>query len=705
MKRISALLISITLLFIALPVYPGADAIELPKPEPIYGVEDIGTTPAVLFDVDTGAVIYENNSDRSAKPGSLTVIMTALLLIEDTDPVDWDTPLPALKEVNSSWSRRGAQMGLEKGMTPTRRDLLFALLLEGAADASFVTANIVSGSEAGFVSLMNEKAAEIGMMNTSFDNGFGLGSSGHYTTAYDMSLLTAEAMKSDLFVSSVRESEYTCSEGCGRIRLVNSNTALGSAGCIGLKFGGDSEKEHSVIIAQEAGELKLAAVILEAPYDSAAYSFADRLISAGFSRYATSGGYVSLLPTNAVYIARSGARLYSSPNGTEAEALDENEAVTVCGSHVENGVVWFLAANSGRYLWMKADEAVFSCYTDDILIENGPELSSELSGGDPLRTTAYFTTRHRIASVKLTIALPDGRKEFEAYRFPNVHGWSSLESTSVYYDLSFLVLPAGIYTCTVEVTAEASIPGSTTMVFTKTCSSILSVGADSDCVSYNPNGGDDAPNGECFFDSFTIPNETPTRFGMEFTGWSENPDGGGRIYMPGEAVTREGSLTLYAVWKAAASNWSNDFSVNYIEGLILTGSVSNPAGITGVRVLVEGKSKLFDEYVPCHANEVLPGTLFDLSEVKLDKGDYTISVYASTVGTSLQPVTKTVLSVVPGQEATPAPEGTDEPAPTPAPKDNGGFSFLSIPIAVWFVIGALVVIGLIVAIIVIIKRG
>ncbi|MBQ1892961.1 MAG: hypothetical protein II155_02525, partial [Clostridia bacterium] len=146
MKRISAILLIFALSALMIsPALAGAYNDALPLPEPITGVEDIGSTPALLFDVDTGAVLFDNRSDAGAKPGSLTTVMTALLLIENTDPGEWDTPLKALKEVNSSWSRRGAQMGLEKGMTPTRRDLLNALLLQGAADASFVTSSIISG--------------------------------------------------------------------------------------------------------------------------------------------------------------------------------------------------------------------------------------------------------------------------------------------------------------------------------------------------------------------------------------------------------------------------------------------------------------------------------------------------------------------------------------------------------------------------------
>jgi hypothetical protein len=176
--------------------------------------------------------------------------------------------------------------------------------------------------------------------------------------------------------------------------------------------------------------------------------------------------------------------------------------------------------------------------------------------------------------------------------------------------------------------------------------------------------------------------------------------------MPGDVVQHAGSLTLYAVWKEAQPSWDVDLRVYYTDSLILEGFVKNPGGISGMRLVIEGKDgTVLDETSPVHENEAAPGAVFLTRPVSLNKGDYTVSVYASSIGKPLEIVSQLDLSVKSsGNEATPAPIGSETPAVTPAPSGNG-FNFLSIPIAVWFVIGALVVLGLIAAIIIIIKHG
>ncbi|MBR0134560.1 MAG: D-alanyl-D-alanine carboxypeptidase, partial [Clostridia bacterium] len=184
MKRIIAIAASLIMLLSFGTAFADGLSDPLPPVVPVSVFEDLGETRAVLVDIDSGAILFSRNSDKQAKPGSLTALMTALLLMENTAPADWNVFLPALKEVNSSWSGRGNQMGLEKGDTPSRADLLYGLLLEGAADAAYTTAVLVSGSESEFVSAMNVRARELGMTGTKFDNGYGLGSGGHYTCAY-----------------------------------------------------------------------------------------------------------------------------------------------------------------------------------------------------------------------------------------------------------------------------------------------------------------------------------------------------------------------------------------------------------------------------------------------------------------------------------------------------------------------------------------
>ncbi|MBQ1520190.1 MAG: hypothetical protein IIZ56_01810, partial [Clostridia bacterium] len=130
MKRFCSFIISLILILCLVPAASAeglSDA--LPALEPFTEFSDLGRTRAVLFDLDTGEALYSRNGDSASKPGSLTVIMTALLLIENTPEGEWDDPIPAIKDVGTRWSRRGASIGLEEGETPTRRDLLYGLML------------------------------------------------------------------------------------------------------------------------------------------------------------------------------------------------------------------------------------------------------------------------------------------------------------------------------------------------------------------------------------------------------------------------------------------------------------------------------------------------------------------------------------------------------------------------------------------------
>ena len=704
MKRfisVLAALIIMTCVF-TLPKAEGmTDA--LPPLAPIKGVEDIGSARAVLMDLDTGAVIYEKNSDERAVPGSLTTIMTALLLIEDTAAGDWDTPLPALKAVNSTWTSRGAQMGLQKGDTPTRRDLLYALLLQGSADAAYVTEMLVSGSESDFVDGMNKKAAELGMTETNFGNGYGLGAGNHYTCAHDLALLVRRAMQNDMFSIAVKTKDFTCSAGAREIRLSNTNEMLGSGGCIGVKSGSDSEKAHCVIEAVEAGSLRLCAIVLEASSDSMAMSLAERLIAAGVSSYASEGGYFPTTPTNAYFIAVRDLDL-KSPSGGSAR-VSEGEGMRVCGSFAEpNGDIKYCVFHQGSFYWAKAEDMAFVSFIDDIFIENGEALSREVLTADSFDITTYAVSRHLIKNVSVTLRLPDGTAVLTSSHAPNAHGLCEMSGTSFAEGFESRLLSEGLYYCTVEITAEAFVQGCEPKEIVKTNSSILAVGTGGEVVSYNANAGENAPEGECFFDSFTIPSDVPLRTGYDFIGWNALPDGTGAAYMPCDTVAYDGSLTLYAQWKPAASHWTVEVTALYDTGLQLEGTVRNPAGITSLRLeVITGTETVYDYIVACLANEAEPGRLLLPHAVLHEKGEHTVRLYGSAGGEE-ELLSEQKVEVSREEAAkTPIPSETARPTDT-APK-KPFINLGAVPIVVWFILGAVVVAVLIALMVMIIKRG
>ena len=707
MKRILTFIISIILLLGPLPARAeSAEQGEPPLLPSLEGAVDTGGAKAALIDLDSGAVIYERRGDEAARPGSLTVIMTALLLIENTSADEWDEPISPLAAVNSQWSRRGAQLGLKEGMTPTRRDLLYGLMLTGAADAAFVTETLVAGSEAAFVSLMNEKAAELSMTGTNFANGFGLGSGSHYTCAHDMALLTAYAYGEAAFREACSALEYTLSEGCGGMTIKNTNEALYSPACIGVKSGYDSEKEHCVISAFNYGGLRLCAVVLEAASDSAAYGVAERLAGAGVAAYGSEGGLVSSLPTNAVFRVNTDMALYSAPDGEALRTMAaKGETVRVCASAQTDSGDWLLIYRNEDFLWMRAD-AELLLYADDIVIENGAALSREYAKNESVALDALVSSRHLIKSVSISLYLPSGACAFTGVHEPKAYGVCPLADTALSDSLRRLTLSEGIYICEIEVTAEASCAGCEKETIKKTNRSLLSVGTGGECVSYNANGGEGAPDGECYFGSFTVPQAEPTRFGYEFMGWNSSRDGSGQPFSPGETAMADGSFTLYAAWKKAESAWEANVRALYEGGLILEGTVSNPAGIVGLELEIRnavGQEKQISG--SCRANEVGPGNVLLSSPIALMPGSYTVKLTAVSAEGESSAVCEVAIEV-PDESgiATPAPEETQAPAPT---EDAGKtpFTFASIPIVVWFALGTIVVIILIALIVYIIKHG
>jgi D-alanyl-D-alanine carboxypeptidase (penicillin-binding protein 5/6) len=157
----------------------------------------INARSAILIDSNTGKVLYSKSSLAIMAPASTTKIMTAILTLEKLkmDRIVTVRPEAAAKE--------GTSMHLKIEEKRTVRELLYGLMLQSGNDAAVALAEAVSGSEKNFTALMNQKAKLLGMKNTYFKNASGLPTIGHYTTAYDMAVLTRYAMKNPAFTAIV----------------------------------------------------------------------------------------------------------------------------------------------------------------------------------------------------------------------------------------------------------------------------------------------------------------------------------------------------------------------------------------------------------------------------------------------------------------------------------------------------------------------
>ncbi len=189
---------------------------------------------AVLIDAQTGRVLFEHNKDEKLPMASTTKIMTALLTLEEENLDEYFTVDPKAITVE------GSSMGLKPGDKVTLRTLAAGMLLASGNDGANAAAVEISGSISAFVKLMNDRAKELGMVNTSFETPSGLDGESHYSTAYDMAILAQEALKNPDFTAICSQSSMQLMYGNPPYSrtLYNHNRLLKTyKGAAGVKTG------------------------------------------------------------------------------------------------------------------------------------------------------------------------------------------------------------------------------------------------------------------------------------------------------------------------------------------------------------------------------------------------------------------------------------------------------------------------------------
>ncbi|WP_170007521.1 D-alanyl-D-alanine carboxypeptidase family protein [Bacillus fonticola] len=168
----------------------------------------VSSEAAILMDQKSGRILFQKNAFEKRKIASITKIMTAILAIE-SGKLD-----NKVKPSDNAIGTEGSSLYLTKEDRLTLEDLVYGLMLRSGNDAAVAISETVGGSVEGFVYMMNEKAEQIGMENTNFVNPNGLDAEGHYSTAYDMALLTKYAMENEKFREITGTKAYTA-EGKG----------------------------------------------------------------------------------------------------------------------------------------------------------------------------------------------------------------------------------------------------------------------------------------------------------------------------------------------------------------------------------------------------------------------------------------------------------------------------------------------------------
>lgn len=244
---------------------------------------EIKAKSAILMEPETGTVLYEDNADEKLSPASITKIMSLLLVMEALDRGDFtlETQVTASEH---ACSMGGSQIWLEPGECMTVHELLKATVIASANDACVALGELVSGSEEGFVALMNERAKELGMTNTTFKNCTGLDAEGHLTSAHDVGIMSCELIKherikdySTVWMDSLRD---------GKSELVNTNKLVRFyKGTTGLKTGTTSIAKYCLSASAQRDGLSLVAVILAGETSADRFEGAKKLLDYGFANY------------------------------------------------------------------------------------------------------------------------------------------------------------------------------------------------------------------------------------------------------------------------------------------------------------------------------------------------------------------------------------------------------------------------------------
>ena len=262
-----------------------ADASELVIPAP----------SAILIERETGTVLYEKDADRKLEPASVTKVMTILLIAEaiDAGEIGFDDTVIASARAASMG---GSQVYLKEGEEMSVREMLKCIVVSSANDCAVAMAEYLAGSEEGFVIRMNERAAELGMVNTSFKNCTGLyDDPTHLTTARDIALMSREVLShrwirdfTTIWTDTIRDGAFGLSNTNKLIRFY--------PGATGLKTGYTSRAGRCLAASAERDGVEYIAVVLNCATTEDRFESAKTLLSYAFANYTT----VKVLPGSVI---------------------------------------------------------------------------------------------------------------------------------------------------------------------------------------------------------------------------------------------------------------------------------------------------------------------------------------------------------------------------------------------------------------------
>ena len=240
---------------------------------------------AILVEVSTGKVLYEEEMNTKRSPASMTKIMTLLLTMEALEKGNINLT-DKVKISSKASSMGGSQIYVQEGSSVDVKTLIKGMAIASANDAAVSMAEYIGGSESSFVYMMNKRARELGCKNTSFKNPHGLDEEGHYTTAYDLSLIAMELLKypSILKYTSTYE-DYIDVSGSNHW-LVNTNKLVRFySGIDGLKTGYTSKAGYCLTATMEKNNMRLLSIVMGEENKDNRSEDTITLMEYGFSNY------------------------------------------------------------------------------------------------------------------------------------------------------------------------------------------------------------------------------------------------------------------------------------------------------------------------------------------------------------------------------------------------------------------------------------
>ncbi|KGX83310.1 D-alanyl-D-alanine carboxypeptidase family protein [Pontibacillus marinus] len=286
---------------------------------------------AILIERDTGEVLYEKDANQTLPPASMTKIMTMILVMEALN----DGSLKLDEKVRASEyaaSMGGSQIFLEPGEEMTVDELLKGVAVASGNDASVALAERISGSEEEFVEKMNEKAIDLGLENTQFQNTTGLPADNHYSTARDMALMAKELLKYEGITEYTKIYDDYLRKGTdNEFWLVNTNKLVKFyKGVDGLKTGFTREAKYCLTATAKKNDMRVIAVVMGAETPKKRNAYITTMLDYAFNHYETESLYKRFQPVDQLKMIRA--------NNPEIDVVT-SESVSVLkkkGQKIEN---------------------------------------------------------------------------------------------------------------------------------------------------------------------------------------------------------------------------------------------------------------------------------------------------------------------------------------------------------------------------------